>query len=206
MQKKSKFHHLSIESITFSEDSQLQSIGNQAFFMLPIRSITLPSKFERFDKKWCSQTFCLNEIIVSPHNRNFQWYDNKILIGKSDQKSDVFDELIFARRNIDALNVPPFIKKICPYAFNNCCNIRTINISEDSELRYIGYQAFTDSKIRNISIPSKFEEFDEDIISPLNKLFQYIDDQIIVSKLDRKSEIFDLIVYARRNINEIIKG
>lgn len=56
---------------------------------------------------------------VFPTNKeNISFYNDSFIIGKSDIKSDNFDILYFARRDIENAIIPPFIKIIAPFAFS----------------------------------------------------------------------------------------
>ena len=68
----------------------------------------------------CNATGNLTKVKISPKNKNLVFCEDKLLIGKSDIKSDVFDILYFARRDIEEVIIPPFIRIISPYAFNFC--------------------------------------------------------------------------------------
>lgn len=49
--------------------------------------------------------------------QNISYYDNILIIGKSDIKSDVFDILLFSRKNLKTVEIPPSIKQIWAFAF-----------------------------------------------------------------------------------------
>lgn len=252
-----------LKSINFSEDSGVLYFYPKIFFNSSIETITIPPSLVELKNDWCYHAIALNNIIVMPNNCHFSYFDNKFLLGKSDQNSDVYDTLHFARRDIEEATIPPFIKYISPSAFNTCRKLRKIQFSENSELisiesnslsetsienitipshvKSIGYNAFyfcyhlkkveflNDSEleliknnafqqtyIEYLSIPSSVTEFNErwcDGLSKLNKIkimpnknlfITSYNENLILEKSDKKSEIFDSILFANRDIKNVI--
>lgn len=148
----------SFKTIKFSKDSELKIIDQDVFSNSSIESLSLPSKIEEIKDGWCSHTINLNKISISPKNSHFSYLDQKMLIGKSDDESDIYDVLLFARRNIEIAVIPSFIKKICQSTFSECKQIQSIIFTENSELESIGDFAFADSSISTITLPSSVIE------------------------------------------------
>ena len=207
-----------IKKLEFSDDSSLLSIGKNSFRKSSIKNISIPTSVEELQEGWCSYTFDLNTVTISPGNPNFKYLDDQqqIIIGKSDKKSENFDVLIFASRNIIEAIIPSQIKHISSFAFNKCTKLQTVFISENSILHSIGKKAFSSSLIRSLYIPASVEELQEGwccetaklkkvTISPDNPNFKYMDEkhQIIVGKSDKNSENFDVLVFANREINKV---
>ena len=107
------------------------------------------------EEDWCCETNDLTKITISPLNGQFMIKDDKYLIGKTDPNNEEFDILLFACRDIQEISIPSNIKIISSYAFENCNNLRKVEISPNSNLQIIGPHAFTDSNIESIFIPSK---------------------------------------------------
>lgn len=82
-------------------------------------------------------------------------YDNKYILGKSSIDNDYFDVLVFSVRNINTVKIPSFIKKIEPFAFNECLSIRTFENSSDSNLQIIDENAFDNSSINKFIVPQR---------------------------------------------------
>ena len=104
------------------------------------------------------------------------YFDDKMLIGKKDDKSDICDVLVFVRRDIEEVVIPSFIDVIGPYAFSNskleeivippkvtricecafysCKNLKKVTISQNSSLETIEKNAFLKASISDIQIPS----------------------------------------------------
>ncbi|KAK8842129.1 hypothetical protein M9Y10_026356 [Tritrichomonas musculus] len=249
------------DTLQFEENSAVHTFYKDAFKYSNVVSIFLPENLREI-KEGC---FCgmneLRNIIISPSNDRFQYKDDKYLLCKTDEKSDNFDVILFARRDIEKAIIPSNIKVISKYAFYECQNLRKVIFEDNSELEIIGEKAFALSAIESICIPSsvseisdnaffycsnlrevKFEEnskleiigeevFGDSVIeeffipanlrkikegcfcgmdelksitiSPSNDRFQYKDDKYLLCKKDEKSDNFDVILFARRDIDEI---
>lgn len=103
----------------------------------------------------------MNAIDVSIDNKNFKYIDDSLLIYKKDEKNSDYDTLIWARRNIDQVVIPLFIKEISSYAFYGCDNLKKIEFAENSELKIISKNAFRSSRIESILVPNKVELIEE---------------------------------------------
>ena len=68
-----EYNHF-INSISFEEGSEVQSIGKNAFYHCYIKSLTLPAYFNKFDNEWIQNTLNLTNIDYSPENK----YLNKV--------------------------------------------------------------------------------------------------------------------------------
>ena len=105
---------------------------------------------------WCNFTSNLININISPLNDQFIFKDDKYLFGKSNPNSNVFDTLLFARRDIKEIVIPSSIKIISSYdAFQDCRNLNKVEIPPNSKLQAIEKFAFTSSSIEEIFLPSK---------------------------------------------------
>lgn len=144
------------------------SISNQ------IEEISIPSN-ANFKDNWCFYLSKNKIQIVENKNKNIQYYDNKLIIGKSDINSDEFDVLLYANRDLETVIIPPFIKKIASsafsdciiesiiipkqvteigeYSFSGCKKLKTIEFENDSQLQIIGNYAFHISTLEEIYIP-----------------------------------------------------
>ncbi|KAK8834053.1 hypothetical protein M9Y10_031526 [Tritrichomonas musculus] len=144
-----------LKIINFEENSELISIDEFAFSVTSIECFTIPSKVKEIKEGWAHCTWCLNRIEISSENKNFCYVDKdrKIIARKSNEKSDIYDEILFGCRDIRNAFIPSYIKRICYGSFHACHNLRVVAFSEDSELISIGKYAFSNSAINNISIP-----------------------------------------------------
>ncbi|KAK8871348.1 hypothetical protein M9Y10_007069 [Tritrichomonas musculus] len=145
-----------IDSIKFLSDIVNFSMGFLNYSK--ITSITIPVSLEEFQINSHFNTPSLTTIKVPPTNKNFIFYDNSYLIGKSDKKSDIFDVLYFVRRNIEFAFIPSFVKYVEQYSFDNCDNLISVEFPVGSELKTISKNAFFDSPLKQITLPSSIEE------------------------------------------------
>lgn len=165
-----------LKSVNFLKDSKIKTIEEAAFSCSSIESFSLPSSIVEFKDGWCGGTTRLNNItIFQNESSNISYYENKYIIGKTNLNSDIFDILIFARRNIKDATIPSFIKNIAPYAFECCNKIQKIEISN---VQIIGKFAFSDSSIKFISIPNKVTKICESSFSKCKKIekFEILED------------------------------
>lgn len=142
-----------IQSVEFVENSQLLTINPSIFYNSSIRSFTIPSSVVEIKDGWCNDTPNLTVIKIAEGNKNFIFYEDKFLLGKSSQSNDVYDILLFARRDIETANIPSHIKIISPYSFEKCQGLTNVSFSGDQEIVSIGKYAFSNSSIKSISIP-----------------------------------------------------
>ena len=148
-----------LKSIEFPKNSELQTIEKEAFNRCPIEYFTFPSGVCQLEEGWCSRlSELINIKIIENEIKNIIYYEDKFLIGKSDAKSDNFDSLYFARRDLSSATIPSFIRYIKPYSFEQCCQLETIEFPENSELKSIEKFSFYQSAIKNISLPVHITE------------------------------------------------
>lgn len=166
----------SLEKIEIDPDSELQKIERMAFSETKIEKLVFPSNLSELESGWCDGLKNLIEIKIMENNQYFKKYNENMIVGKSDQKSDIFDILVFVNRNVNSIIIPPEIKIIASYAlsyslitqiyipqnvtelcegvFHNCKNLRHIEFSPDSELKIIGPVSFYKTKIERMTIPA----------------------------------------------------
>ena len=150
-----------LETIEISNDSNLKSIGYEAFKLALIKSLFIPPKLVELEYGWCCVARNLTKVVVSPKNSNFICLNSQFILGKSNSISDEYDVLLFACRNIQKAIIPCFIKTIAPFAFNYCLDLREVEFPHDSKLTRICKYAFSYSSIRKISIPSNVKHIDQ---------------------------------------------
>lgn len=165
-----------IDKIEIKEDSNLQSIGKSAFTESLIERIFIPSNVFELKDGWCEGTSKLTNVEIAKNNKNFILIDNSILLGKTDLKSDTFDVLSFANRDIqnveipsnikiigsysfsessiESVSIPPLVTHICEGAFAWCENLQKIEIQQNSKLEIIDKEAFENCSFQSILIPS----------------------------------------------------
>lgn len=163
----SVFNGESICSVKFSENSEFYSFDCYSFSWSSITSLSIPSSMYKFNTGWCCGTEFLTDINIFPNKNieNIIYFDNKFILGKSDLSSNVFDILIFARRNIKDVTIPSFIKIIEKYSFDSCKKINFVNYEENSQLKTIEESAFSSSSIEKIILPPSLIEIKRDCFS-----------------------------------------
>lgn len=155
------FSNSQIESIDFSSDSTLQTIGKSAFYKSSIQCLTIPSQVSRLKNEWCKGAYNLINIKLSPDNPIFKTIENgKIIIGKSDIIYGEFDWLNFCCRDIETVTIPNYIEDIGPFAFESCIDLSKVEFQMNSKLDTIFQYAFYFADIEYIKIPSEVREIE----------------------------------------------
>lgn len=144
-----------LKKVNFLDSSKLRIIEKNLFLCSSIEQFFIPSSVEEIKNYWCSNTERLSNVIISPDNQYFKYYEDKFIIGRKNLTVKNFDVLIFAPRNIKNVTIPSFIKEIASCAFGSCKYLQKVEFSNDSQLEVIGKQAFMQSALTTISIPSK---------------------------------------------------
>ena len=195
--------------IEIPTDSKLQAIEERAFDNTLIKEILIPSSVSELKEGWCQNTDTLTKVTIMPGNKNYKNFDEKIVIGKSDTekdiksdiksynesdlKSDNFDVLVFASRDIQKVMIPSFITRIASYsfsgssiecitisphvseisegAFNNCEKLERVDFVPDSNLQIIGKKAFMSTSIEKFVIPPHVVKICEKAFYECCKLF-----------------------------------
>ena len=117
-----------LKSIDFPEDSALRSIESNSFENSSLERLTIPSSVKELKEGWCKRTHNLTKVTLSRSNNNFKniGKKNQIIVGKSRIENNFYDEIVFATRDIEAVTIPRYIKRIRSYAFENCQNLNSI--------------------------------------------------------------------------------
>ena len=151
-------------------NSELKIIENNAFDSSSIESIEIPTSVVELKKEWCSNTLNLNKFNVMPNNEHYSNIDNDFIVGKSDLNSNIYDILVFARRNIIKAKIPPFIKVIRSHAFEHCEKLKYIEIKNDSELHIINENAFAYATLKRINLPNNLTRISDNAFFQCSKL------------------------------------
>ncbi|KAK8843557.1 hypothetical protein M9Y10_024614 [Tritrichomonas musculus] len=150
-------------SVTFSEDSQLESIENDAFSDSSIESIIIPKGVVNIGE--CAFMNCSNlkNVYFSKHS-----------------KLRVFRKSSFLFSSIEYICIPSHVMKIEKHAFSGCRNLKKIEFEKNCKLRIIEKRAFSDSSIESISIPRHVLRIERGVFegSDLKKVFFEKDSEI----------------------------
>lgn len=204
-----------LREIILSEDSELFSIGENAFANTSLTKIFFPSKLKELEEGWNNSMYKIKNFSVSKFNKNFCTIDNKMIVSKSNSTSNEYDVLLLISSKTKEFIVPPNIKHIRPYCFSNCKHLKTIKFSENSELLSIGKYAFSNTAIESLSLPSKLKEISDlwsenalnlmnVSLSSANSNLALIDGNLLVGKSNQSKENYDVLLFANRYIKQAI--
>lgn len=140
------------ETIEISKNSDYIKIEKNAFSY--VDKFLIMSKNVEFADDWAFEISYLNKVEFSKFNTKYKYLDNQYIVTKSDEKSDIYDVLLYARRGIILATIPSYIKIIASYAFSNCYRLRNLTFTKNSELTIIKDHAFEYTSIVCMTIPS----------------------------------------------------
>lgn len=146
-----------LNKIEFLERSESNSIliRNSAFFGSEIECLSLPLGHIELEDAWCRGTPKLTNIILNSKSKDYLFFENKYLLKKSNEMNELFDFLLFSRRDIKYAIIPPFITNISAYAFEQCKNMINVEFPVNhSKIGSIGEYSFAYTSIKKIIIPS----------------------------------------------------
>lgn len=149
-----------LRTIEIPLDSELRTIESDAFFGTQIEKFTIPTNLIELKEGCFLGMKKLKQLIVSPDNPRYSLYDEKFLICKTTEKSDIQDFLVFCVPNFEEVTIPSFIKNIGPYAFYEMKNLKRVEIQADSELQTVGSQSFARSLIESFTISHHITKID----------------------------------------------
>lgn len=151
----------SLTTIRFQEDSQIQKLCltlNES-----LESINFPSSIKEINQDIFKKCPKLNQIIISPNNKYYGYIDkNQKMIGKkSNPDLDYFDVLIFACRDISQANIPSNIAQIESYTFNCCTKLYSIHFSNNSKLKTLNQNVFSNCLFKKFVVPPSITKINE---------------------------------------------
>lgn len=117
-----------------------------------IRQFEIPPNLIEFQEGWCQETPYLTEIKIDKKNSHFILYEDLILLRKSSIEIDGFDVLVFCVRNILHAIIQSYIKRIGPYAFDECRYLKFVDIQTIEKF------AFHNSSIERFIISPHIEK------------------------------------------------
>lgn len=146
-----------LRKVSFDDGSKLRFIDKDAFSWSSIQCLNLPVNVH-LKEGWCNGTSQLTQFSVSPESKILGCIGEDFIVGKSKKNLNEFDILYFARRDIENAIIPSSIKRICSFAFHSCSQLKTIQFSADSQLKYIDQYAFSWASLEKIDIPDNVKK------------------------------------------------
>lgn len=212
--KENAFTRCIINSLTFPEDSKVETLEANCFRGANIKQLQIPPSVKYLQNKWCNCLLNLNKIEVSPSNPHFILYNNEFLLGKTDEKSDTFDVLYFATNNIKDAVIPPQIKVIKEFSFYNHLKLQSVTFDGSSNIKIIEDNVFANSFIKKFELPASLEKICDNCfanvvhltqieVSSENIFFKVVDGQLLLEESKKGSGVFDVILFARRDIESV---
>jgi flagellar basal body rod protein FlgG len=132
-----------LASVTFAEESELETIGSYAFYVADdessLESITIPSR--------------VSEIGVGAFERTVQL--SSVTFEGDSQLLEIPSFAFTSARSLTAITIPSSVTSIGIQAFNGATELVTVTFEEGSALEYIGANAFQSAiKLESITIPN----------------------------------------------------
>lgn len=178
------------ETNRISKGLKSKKIESKALYLLSVESLNFPAKLSELENGWCTMVKKLVKVTVDPDNKKYKndENDDKLIIGKTDD----FNILVFAARDIktttippnithissfsfnfssiECIVIPPSVKVIDEFAFSECFKLTQVEIPHDSQLETIGKGAFYFTKIKKIFIPRNVLHICEKVFSSCKQL------------------------------------
>ena len=142
-----------------------------------IERIIIPSTITELKEGWCNNASRLNQVKIDPSNPRYRFIEEIMIVGKTSNESNNYENLVFCVRNIKTIKIPNFIDRIDSFAFSrsiityitipnnvivigksafyNCKQLQKVEISKESKLQSIEEDAFAGSLITYITIPNE---------------------------------------------------
>lgn len=200
------FQDKSIDSLMFDEHSEIDSFDS-IFQYTKINKLQIPPKLKTINGFFAIEVKGLKEIEVSPQNNNFIYYQNILLLGKSDPNNDTFDIIYYSNEDIKEVIIPPQIRIIYNFAFCFREKLKSVICTEDSHLEKLYFSCFGSSAIERLVLPSSIKNIDfgsfshaysiKELKIPPNPDYFFVDNKFLV---DRKEK---MIIFSYRNIEEV---
>lgn len=211
--KSNAFYQNTIESITFADNSEVTTFEEEAFENSTIKKLQIPPKLNEIENRTFFLLKGLIEFDVSPKNHLFSYYNNELLIGKSQEDQNTFDILYLGRSDLTKVTIPSSIRVIKRYAFGESPNLETIKFDSNSQIEYIEGWVLCEN-LKKFEIPKTLKSTERDafqyayslvdiFVSIENEVFSWIDDMFLIRR-DKEDGDKETIAFCRRNVTEVI--
>lgn len=169
----------SIKSVSFGEDSQLKTIGDNAFKEVPA-AINIPPSVETIGAlAFCQDTrkqtqakptLADNNHLKSIGRRAFYWTKIEKLT-MSDNAECIGEGAFGMCKSLKEVTIPANLITIEPYTFKDCTSLQTVTIPTNSKLETIGDEAFyLDKAIDKIAFPNTLKSLGYAVFSGCTQL------------------------------------
>lgn len=142
-----------LKKVTFSDDSQFETIERCAFQSSSIEEFSIPDNLKVIRKSTFSGCNHLKTVTFSEHS-----------------ELTTIEDQAFSYSSIEYITIPEKVTVIGGNAFTMCKNLTTINFHPNSQLEKIGFFAFFEAGIRQITIPRHVKELTESCLSSCRDL------------------------------------
>ena len=159
------------DSLVILEDSKIEEFEGSTFFGTSFKKLQIPPKLKSFSNWW----YCVKGLVdikISPKNKLFSYLDNKYLLGKSNEDNNIFDNLLYARYDLEKAIIPSQIEFLGTYAFNGHPNLTSVTFPKDSKLKRIGTSPFYQSPISKLVLPKTLEFISKNAFDQTPNLFE----------------------------------
>ena len=101
------FFTFDLGKIDFESNSELTCFRDLLFHKSPIQFLTFPASLKTLVNNWCFEVKMLNNVFLQLENNFFSYSDDshKMIIKKSEENLDIYDEFAFACRNCEILKI-----------------------------------------------------------------------------------------------------
>lgn len=202
--KSNAFYQNTIDTLRFAKNSEVTTFED-----LQISFLQIPPKLKIIESRSFFLLKNLTMFDVSPKNTLFSFYNNELLVGKSDENQGSFDILYFGCSELKDVVIPSSIRIIKRYAFGESPDLESIDFEEDSQLEYIEGWVLCES-LKKLTIPKNLKSTEKDAfryaynltdvtISPENQVYSWLNDTFIL----RKENDHNNIAFCRRDATEV---
>lgn len=133
------FYYSSLQTITFSENSNLKSIGRDAFSYTNLTNVEFPNNLETIGER----AFSSSKL-------------QKVVFKENSKLNSIYKYAFENCKDLEEVELPKSIKIIQDCAFNYCSNLKTVNFANDCMLSTISSKVFKSCyDLQSIVIPSK---------------------------------------------------
>lgn len=210
---KEAFQFTDVESIQFSNDSEIRTFERGCFFFASFESLQIPSTVIDLKEGWCDGIRKPSNITISLDNPRYKMYDNSFIIGKSTMEQDDYDVLVLCVKNKKKVKIPSFIKIFSSYSFEGSRDLHELEFSEDSELHTIEENALP-TDIKSLYIPPKLinlkkhwcsgtSDLNKIKVSPNNPKYKVYNDEFLIGKSSLEQKNYNVLALSVRSIQDV---